>query len=198
MVWRIELALTMTTILSTEFRRGITLMLDGVPHMIESLRTSGTAQTRHKMHVRVRNLNTNRVVERLFAENERVTVADLETRMAQLSYQQDDKFVFTDSETYDEVTMTAAQIGERRCFLKENEAYKALYLEGKLLDIEIPENVALKVIETAAPQKGGSQASYKTAKLEGGLEVMVPLFIGPGDLIRVDTAERTYICKVAE
>lgn len=198
MVWRIELALTMTTILSTEFRRGITLMLDGVPHMIESLRTSGTAQTRHKMHVRVRNLNTNRVVERLFAENERVTVADLETRMVQLSYQQDDKLVFTDSETYDEVTMTAAQIGERRGFLKENEAYKAFYLEGKLLDIELPENVALKVAETASPQKGGSQSSYKTAKLEGGLEVMVPLFIGPGDLIRVDTAERTYICKVAE
>ena len=86
----------MTTILSTEFRRGITLMLDGVPFMIESLRTSGTAQTRHKMHVRVRNLNTNRVVERLFAENERVIVADLETRMVQLSYQQDDKLVFTD------------------------------------------------------------------------------------------------------
>ncbi|MFA6561148.1 MAG: elongation factor P [Verrucomicrobiia bacterium] len=192
------MALTMTTILSTEFRRGITLMLDGVPHMIESLRTSGTAQTRHKMHVRVRNLNTNRVVERLFAENERVVVAELETRLVQLSYQQDDKLVFTDSETFDELTMTAGQIGERRCFLKENEAYKAFYLEGKLLDIELPENVALKVVETAAPQKGGSQASYKTAKLEGGLEVMVPLFIGPDDLIRVDTAERTYICKVAE
>ncbi|MBI5820866.1 MAG: elongation factor P [Verrucomicrobia bacterium] len=188
----------MTTILSTEFRRGITLMLDGVPHMIESLRTSGTAQTRHKMHVRVRNLNTNRVVERLFSENERVIVADLETRMVQLSYHQDDKFVFTDSETYDEVTMTADQVGERHCFLKENEAYKAFYLEGKLLDIELPENVVLKVIETASPQKGGSQSSFKTSKLEGGLEVMVPLFIGPGDLIRVDTAERTYICKVAE
>ena len=94
--------------------------------------------------------------------------------------------------------MTAAQIGERRGFLKENETYKAFYLEGKLLDIELPENVALKVLETAAPQKGGSQASFKTATLEGGLEVMVPLFIGPGDLIRVDTAGRTYISKVAE
>ena len=187
----------MTTILPAEFRRGVTLMLDGVPHMIESLRTSGTAQTRHKMHVRVRNLNTNRVVERLFAENERVVVAELETRQVQLSYQQDDKLVFTDSETFDELTMTAEKIGERRCFLKENEAYRAFYLEGKLLDIELPEHVALKVLETAAPQKGGSQASYKTAKLEGGLEVMVPLFVGPGDLIRVDTGERKYICKEA-
>ena len=185
----------MTTILSTEFRRGITLMLDGVPHMIESLRTSGTAQTRHKMHVRVRNLNTNRVVERLFSENERVVVAELETRQVQLSYQQEDKFVFTDSETFDELSMSAEQIGERRYFLKENEAYKAFYLEGKLLDIELPENVALKVLETAAPQKGGSQASFKTAKLEGGLDVMVPLFVGPGDMIRVDTAERKYIGK---
>ena len=165
--------------------------------MIESLRTSGTAQTRHKMHVRVRNLNTNRVVERLFAENERVGVADLETRQVQLSYRQDDKFVFTDSETFDELTMTGDQIGERGCFLQENEAYKAFYLEGKLLDIELPEHVTLKVFETATPQKGGSQASYKTAKLEGGLEVMVPLFIGPGDLIRVNTGERAYVSKEA-
>ena len=172
-------------------------MLDGVPHMIVSLRTSGTAQTRHKMHVRVRNLNTNRVIERMFAENERVAVADLETRQVQLSYHQDDRFVFTDAETFEELTISDEKIGERSGFLKENEAYKAFYLDGRLLDIELPEHVALKVVETAAPQKGGSQASFKTAKLEGGVEVMVPLFIAPGDLIRVDTADRTYISKVA-
>ena len=72
-----------------------------------------------------------------------------------------------------------------------------MFLEGKLLDIQLPDHVALKVEETAVPQRGGSQAAYKPATLEGGLEVMVPLFIGPGELIRVDTRERKYAGKEA-
>ncbi|MBI5394518.1 MAG: elongation factor P [Verrucomicrobia bacterium] len=187
----------MTTILPSEFKRGAALLLDGVPHLIEHCHTSGTAQTKPKMHARLRNLKTGRVVDRLFAENERVAVAALETRRVQFSYHQGDTFVFLDAETFDELNLTTELVGERRWFLKENEEYKALFLEGKLIGVELPDHVALKVVETAAPQRGGSQAAYKTAKLEGGLEVMVPLFIGPGELIRVDTRERKYAGKEA-
>ena len=69
------------------------------------------------------------------------------------------------------------------------------YCWGKLLDIVLPDHVALKVVETATPQKGGSQATFKPARLEGGLEIMVPLFIGPDEIIRVDTRERKYLGK---
>lgn len=185
----------MTTILPAEFKRGTAILLDGAPHVIEHCHTPGAAQAKPKMHARLRNLKTSRVVERIFADNERVTVAHLETRHVQFSYHQGDTFAFLDAETFDELDMTTEQIGERRWFLKENEEYKALFIEGKLLDIQLPDHVALKVVETAAPQKGGSQAAYKTAKLEGGLEVMVPLFIAPGEMIRVDTHERKYLGK---
>ncbi|MFZ2641758.1 MAG: elongation factor P [Verrucomicrobiia bacterium] len=185
----------MQTILPSEFKRGTALMLDGVPHVIEHCHSSGAAQAKPKMHARLRNLKTGRMVDRLFADNERVTVADLETRPVQFSYHQGNEFVFLDAETFDELDMTAELVGERHWFLKENEEYKAMFLEGKLLDIVLPEHVALKVVETAAPQRGGSQAAYKTAKLEGGLEVMVPLFIGPDEVIRVDTRERKYLGK---
>jgi elongation factor P len=182
-------------ILSSEFKRGTVLMLDGAPHVIEHGHSSGAAQAKPKVHARLRHLKTGRVVERLFADNERATVADLETRRVQFSYHQADEFVFLDAETFDEVDMTAEQVGERRWFLKENEEYKAMFLESRLLDIVLPDHVALAVVETAAPQKGGSQAAYKTAKLEGGLEVMVPLFIAPGEVICVDTRDRKYLGK---
>jgi elongation factor P len=170
-------------------------MLDGAPHVIEHCHAPGTAQAKPKMHARLRNLKTGRVIERIFADHERVAVAELETRRVQFSYRQGDTFAFLDAETFDELDLTTGQVGERRWFLKENEEYKALFLEGKCLDIQLPDHVALKVEETAAPQKGGSQAAYKPAKLEGGLEVMVPLFIGPGEIIRVDTHDRKYAGK---
>jgi elongation factor P len=171
------------------------VMLDGFPHVIEDMHTSGTAQTRHKLHTRLRNLKTGHVIDRVFAENERVPVAALETRPAAYSYAQADMQVFIDVETFEEFEFGNEQLGERRWFLKENEEYKALRLDGRLLDIVLPPQIALKVVDTAPPARGGLDSSWKAAKLETGLEIMVPLFIANGDMIRVDTAGKKYLGK---
>jgi translation elongation factor P/translation initiation factor 5A len=76
----------MQTILPSEFKRMVVVMLDGIPHVVEEFHTSGTAQTRHKLHTRLRQLKTGRIIDRVFAENERVPVAQLETRRATYSY----------------------------------------------------------------------------------------------------------------
>lgn len=171
------------------------VMLDGSPHVIEDMHTSGTAQTRHRLHTRLRHLTTGHIIERVFAENERVPVAPLETRRVTYSYSHGDTQVFIDIETFDEYEFSNEQIGERRWFLKENEEYKALRLDGRLLDIVVPPQIALKVVDTAPPARSGLNASWKEAKLATGLQVMVPLFITNGDIIRVDTAGKKYLGK---
>jgi len=103
--------------------------------------------------------------------------------------------VFSDAETFDEYEFSNEQLGERRWFLKENEEYKALRLDGRLLDLVLPPQLPLKVVETTPPARGGLNSSWKEAKLETGLQVMVPLFIANGDSIRVDTAEKKYLGK---
>ena len=113
----------------------------------------------------------------------------------QFSYKQGETYVFLDTQTFDELNLTAEQVGDRRWFLKENEEYKALFLEGKLLDIVLPPQIPLQVVETAPPLRGGSDSAWKEAKLETGLEIMVPLFIAKGETIRVDTAGRKYAGK---
>jgi elongation factor P len=168
------------------------LMLDGIPHVVEEFHTSGTAQTRHKLHTRLRQLKTGRIIDRVFAENERVPVAQLETRRVTYSYARGDAQVFIDIETFNEFELGNEQFGERRWFLKENEEYKALLLEGSLLDIVLPPQIPLKVVDTAAPTRGGSDSAWKEAKLETGLQIMVPLFIAKGETIRVDTAGKKY------
>jgi len=114
------------------------VLVEGSPHVIEDMHTSGTAQTRHRLHTRLRHLLTGRLVDRVFAENERVPVAPLETRRVTYSYAQADARVFIDIQTFEELEFSSAQLGERRWFLKENEEYKALRLDGRLLDIVLP------------------------------------------------------------
>lgn len=187
----------MQTILPSEFKRLMVIMLEGAPHVIEDLHTSGTAQTRHKLHARLRHLTSGRIAERVFAENERVALAPLETRRATYSYTRGDRRVFIDEETYEEFELTDEQLGERRWFLKENEEYKALLLDGHLLDVVVPPQIPLKVVETAPPIRGGSDSTWKEARLETGLQIMVPLFIAKNETIRVDTAARKYAGREA-
>jgi elongation factor P len=185
----------MQTVLPAEFKRGMMLLLDNAPHYVEDFHASGTAQTKHKLHVRLRNLKTGRVVDRAFAENERVAVAQVQQRTVQFSYKQGDNYTFLDTRSFDELTLSAEQVGDRRWFLKENDEYKALFLEGSLLDIVLPPQVPLLVVDTAPPIRGGSDSAWKEAKLETGLEIMVPLFIAKGERVRVDTQERKYAGK---
>jgi elongation factor P len=183
----------MQTILPSEFKRQMVLMLDGSPHVVEDFHTSGTAQTKHKLHTRLRHLTTGRLSDRVFAENERVSVAPLETRRVTYSYARADKQVFMDVETFDEFEFSNEQLGARRWFLKENEEYKALRLDGRLLDIVLPSQIPLKVVDTVPAARGGLNSSWKEAKLETGLQIMVPLFIANGEIVRVDTAEKKYL-----
>jgi len=185
----------METILSSEFKRQMVLMLEGGPHVIEDLHTSGTAQTRHKLHTRLRHLTTGRISDRVFSESERVPVAPLETRRVTYSYAKGDRQVFSDLETFDEYEFSNEQLGERRWFLKGNEEYKALRLDGRLLDLVLPPQLPLKVVDTAPPTRAGADGAWKEAKLETGLQIMVPLFIANGDIIRVDIAGKEYLGK---
>ncbi len=185
----------MQTALPADFRRGLVLLLDGVPHVVEELHVSGTAKTKHKLHMQLRNLQNGHVFERTFPDNERVPTAELEHRRVSFSYFQRDVYTFLDAETFEELTLTAEQIGDRRYFLKENEEYRALVLEGRLLDVQLPDAVALAVSETAPAQHGGGDSAWKSAVMEGGLEIQVPLFVAPGEKLLVDTKTRKYAGK---
>lgn len=188
----------MPNVSPADFKRGMVILLDGVPHVIEEMHATGTAKFKQKMHLRMRHLPSGRVIERTFADNETVVAADLEQRKATYSYRQDDMLVFLDCETYEPLEIAAQQVGSKLAFLKENAEYKTLFLDGRLIDVIVPDQVVLQVIETGPAQRGSSDSTWKSAKLETGLEIMVPLFIETGEQVRVDTAERRYAGKVSE
>jgi elongation factor P len=188
----------MQTVLPSEFKRGMVLLLGGVPEVLEEFHISGTAQTKPRLHARLRHLRTGRLTEHTFSESERVPVADAQYRRVQFSYHDGEDYVFSDVETFEELTLSADQIGERRWFIKENEEYRALFIDARLVDITLPPTVTLEVVESAAPIRGGADAAWKPARLDTGLEIMVPLFVAPGEKIRVDTAARKYAGRESE
>jgi len=89
----------MQTMLPSQFRNGMVLLLDGAPHTVEDFHVTGTAQTKHKLHARLRNLRTGRTVERSFPDTDPVPVADVQYRTVQFSYKQGDEFEFLDTRT---------------------------------------------------------------------------------------------------
>ncbi len=188
----------MQTVLPSEFKRGMVLMLDGAPQLVEEFHVSGTAQTKHKLHVRLRHLKTGRLTDQTLPDGERLPIADVQHCRVQLSYADGKDFVFSDVESFEELTLSAEQIGDRRCFIKENVEYRALLLDGRLLDIVLPPNVTFEVVDTAPPIRGGSDNTWKPARLDTGLEIMVPLFIATGEKIRVDTTGRKYAGRESE
>ena len=167
------------------------LLLEGTPQILEEFRTAarrmpGTSSMRGAAILRPAGWAVT------ISEGERVPVGDVQHRRVQFSYRDGRDFVFFDVESFDELILSAERIGERHWFIKENVEYRALLLEGRLLDIVMPPAAALEIVDTTPPVRGGSDATGKPAKLDTGLEIMVQLFIAPGEKVRVDTATHKY------
>lgn len=109
------------------------------------------------------------------------------------------EFCFMDTETFDQVFLSAEQLKENRLFLKENTNVKVLIYNDRITDIELPNFVHLKIVQTEPGIKGDTvTGGSKPATLESGAVIQVPLFVNIGDIVRLDTRSREYIERVEQ
>lgn len=179
---------------SNDFRVGVTIELDGaVWRVVEFLHVKpgkGSAFVRTKL----KNAQTGSVVERTFRAGETVPQANLEKRTMQHTYKEGDQYVLMDMETFEEVRLTAEQLGNRINFLKEEMEVNVLFWNGQVLEVELPTSVILEVTQTDPGVKGDTATGgSKPAIVETGAQVMVPLFISIGERIKVDTRDGSYL-----
>ena len=112
----------------------------------------------------------------------------------QHTYKEAENFVFMDMETFEEASLTAAQIGDRVKYLKEGMEVNVLFWDNQVLEVELPNSVTLEIIETDPGVKGDTATGgTKPAIVETGAQVMVPLFLSIGERIRIDTREDKYL-----
>lgn len=118
----------------------------------------------------------------------------LEQRDFQFLYADGDDLTFMDQETFDQINIPTELLGDRRAFLQDGMVVKVELHEGRPLGVALPETVVLEIVEADPVVKGQTaSSSYKPAKLENGLRVLVPPFITTGEKIVVNTGELTYV-----
>ena len=149
------------------------------------------------VQTKMKNIRTGLGTENKFRSEDRVDKATLETRSMQYLYGEGDMHTFMDTETYDQTTLSAEEVGDLLAYLLPNQVVEIESFEGKPVGISPPSTVELRVVETEPTMKGATAtASYKPARLETGVTVQVPPFIQVGDRVRVDPAEGTYLERV--
>jgi elongation factor P len=153
----------------------------------------GTAFTR----TRIRNLMTGAVIDRTFKTGERLTPADIEQRTMQFLYKEGDMFVFMDTGNYEQLQLTPELVGEDHYYLADGTNCDVLFFSGRAIGVTPPTFVVQKVTSTEPGFKGDTSSNTtKPARMEGGIEVQVPLFIEAGELLKIDTRTGEYVERV--
>jgi len=183
----------------TEISRGDILQINGDPWQVSEVSSQTPSARGASMMVKakLRNLRTGQGLQKSWRGGETVDSADVETRAVQYLYAQGDDRVFMDLQSYEQVSLDAEQVGDARSYLLENQELRAVSFEGRVIALELPLTVDLRVVDTAPALKGATaQAQLKPATVDTGLTVMVPSYIETGERIRVDTRDGHFVERV--
>ena len=179
---------------STDFRTGLTIEYDGGVWQIVDFQHVKPGKGAAFVRTKIKNVETGAVVERTFNPNEKMPAAHLETHTMQYLYEADGVYTFMNTETYEQTELTREQLGDALNYLMENMEVAVQQFKGRIIGIQLPNSVNLKVVECEPSVKGTTATgATKMAKVETGYEVRVPLFINEGDVLRIDTRTGNYI-----
>ncbi|MEO6696391.1 MAG: elongation factor P [Gammaproteobacteria bacterium] len=129
-----------------------------------------------------------------FRAEDKVEEIELETRKMQYSYEDGEMLVFMDNESYEQLSVPREFLTEQSGYLLPNLEIQAKLYNNRLISIELPANVILEIIEADPVVKGQSAtSSYKPAKCETGLNILVPQFVNVGDRIKINTGTGEYV-----
>jgi elongation factor P len=176
-----------------ELRKGITIELDGKLYQVidyQHVKMKRTALARLKL----RDIMDGHTIEQTFQNTEKFVRARLDYRNMQYLYSDGDLYYFMDEENFEQTSLDENQLGDATNYLKEGMSLQIASYKDKLVGVELPITVELKVTETGPSFKGDTAtAGTKPATLETGVTIQVPMFINEGDIIKVDTRSGSYL-----
>ena len=177
-----------------DFRNGVTFEYDGSVFQIIEFQHVKPGKGAAFVRTKIKNVISGGVVEKTFNPTDKMPKAHIERKDMEYLYNDGDLFYFMDPESYEQIPVSADQLGDALKFVKENMQVKILSFKGNIFGIEPPNFVELAITETE-PGFAGNTATgaTKPATLETGAVVQVPLFIDNGEVIKVDTRTGEYM-----
>ncbi len=180
-----------------DFRNGITLEIDGEVFQVVEFQHVKPGKGAAFVRTKMRNIKNGGVVDKTFRPTDKYPQAHIERSDMQYLYSDGDMFHFMNVETYDQIALSAEQIGDALKFVKENDMVKMLSHQGQVFSVEPPLFVELVITETEPGFKGDTATgATKPAVVETGATVYVPLFVELGDKISIDTRTGEYMKRV--
>lgn len=179
---------------TNDLKNGMTLTIDGQLWTVVDFQHVKPGKGPAFVRTKLRSVLSGKVVDRTFNAGIKIDIAILEKRDMQFLYKDGEDFVFMDTATYDQMTISAVTVGDSANYMLENTDAVVAIHEGNPLYIELPASVELKITYTEPGMQGDrSSAGSKPATVETGIEVAVPLFIKQDEKILVDTRTGAYL-----
>ena len=186
----------MATISTADFKTGITLDLDDGLYQLVDFQHVKPGKGGAFVRTTIKNVRTGAVLDRTFRAGERMERAFVEKKDMQFLYNDGADYVFMDTSSYEQLTVAPAALGEAKNYLVENMTAQVMMFGDEIIGVELPAAVDLPIAETEPGVQGDRvSGARKPATLVTGLVVQVPLFVGPDDVIRVDTRSGEYITR---
>jgi elongation factor P len=183
-----------------DLRRGSTVEIDGIPFKVEEYYQQKMQQRAPVYHIKMRNLVTGQLLDKTYSGyGLKLQRAPVENRDCTFLYEADGIYNFMDAASFDQYELDKTTVGDAISYLVDQTECQVVMFRDKPIMVELPINVELLVADTPPGYKGDTASgSGKPATLETGVVLTVPMFIAPGDKIRVDTRTGDYVTRVTE
>jgi elongation factor P len=182
-----------------DLKRSIRIELEGDPYVVTDVhfQSPSARGASTLVKAKVRNLRTGQVFEKTFKTADKLQQPDLELRPVQFLYRDDDGWHFMDASSYEQFALGADDLGDVTGFLSDGlTGIRSVVFNGKVISVELPQTVTLKVVDTDPAIKGATaQAQTKPATLETGLVIQVPPYLEAGETVIVDTRDGHFVSR---
>ncbi|WP_156761854.1 elongation factor P [Microbacterium karelineae] len=182
---------------TADIRNGVVLAIDGQLWSVVEFQHVKPGKGGAFVRTKLKNVVSNKVVDKTFNAGSKVDIQNVDRRDYQYLYSDGDSFVFMDTSDYDQINVPAALVGDQARFMLENMMVTIAMHDGQPLYAELPPSVVLEVTYSEPGLQGDrSNAGTKPATVETGAEIQVPLFVGEGTKVKVDTRTGEYLSRV--
>jgi len=186
-------------ITASQLRSGMAVRIEGqIYKVLHAEAKAGGGQQGGAIKTKMQSTATGRFLEHNYRPEERIEELELDRQTMQFLYSDAENAVFMNPDTFDQVEIPLATLGSRVRFLQEGMKLPVELFEGHPISLVFPDFVEARVVDTAAPVHAQQDSTWKTAALDNGVHILVPLFIATGEIVRVDTESGRYLERVRE
>ena len=182
---------------TNDLKNGIALNLDGQLWTVVEFQHVKPGKGGAFVRTKLKNVRTGAVLDRTYRADEKLEQAIIDKREMQYLYRDGEQYVFMDNTTYDQIHVEQVALGDTKRFLKDGDTAVLQQYKSEIVGVDLPAAVELAVTDTEPGVQGDRvQGARKPATLETGLVVQVPLFVNPGDRVKIDTRSGEYLTRV--